>query len=116
MLRGETFANGSSVSLEDIGETAEALIFPTEIKDCCRMQRIGQCYDPNGVQLSSKGANEMYRNRDSQMVRLNKVDVFTGEAAIPGLYCCTVPNNDGNLHRICANIIVWFAKTDYLSL
>ncbi len=41
----------------------------------------------------------MYRNRDSQMVRLNKVDVFIGQAAIPGLYCCT-PNNDGILHRI----------------
>ena len=41
----------------------------------------------------------MYRNCDSQMVRLNKVDVFTGQAAIPGLYCCT-PNNDGILHRI----------------
>ncbi|XP_064385048.1 sushi, von Willebrand factor type A, EGF and pentraxin domain-containing protein 1-like isoform X4 [Halichondria panicea] len=106
MLRGETFANTSSISLEDIGETDEALIFQTEIKDCCRVQKIGQCYDPNGVELGTKATrNEMYRNRDSQMVRLNKVDVFTGQAAIPGLYCCTVPNNDGNLHRICANII-----------
>ncbi len=105
MLRGETFTNTSSISLEDIGETDEALIFRTEIKDCCREQRIGQCYDPNGVELGTRAArNEMYRNRDSQMVRLNKVDVFTGEAAIPGMYCCTVPNNDGNLHRICANI------------
>ena len=105
MLRGETFTNTSSVSLEDIGETDEALIFRTEIKDCCRVQRIGQCYDPNGVELGTRAArNEMYRNRDSQMVRLNKIDVFTGEAAILGMYCCAVPNNDGNLHRICANI------------
>ncbi|XP_064385046.1 sushi, von Willebrand factor type A, EGF and pentraxin domain-containing protein 1-like isoform X2 [Halichondria panicea] len=107
MLRGETFANTSSISLEDIGETDEALIFQTEIKDCCRVQKIGQCYYPNGVEVGTKAArNEMYRNRDSQMVRLNKVDVFTGQAAIPGLYCCTVPNNDGILHRICANITV----------
>ncbi len=32
MLRGEPFANGSSVSLEDIGETAEALIFQQKLR------------------------------------------------------------------------------------
>ena len=108
MLRGETFANASSVSLQLIGERDEALIFRTEIKDCCRLQAIGQCYDPNGVELASKfvGNNEMYRNRDSQLVRLNKNKLYTGQAAITGLYCCTVPNNNGILHRICVNIVV----------
>ncbi len=106
MLRGETFANASSVSLESIGERDEALIFRTEIKDCCRSQAIGQCYDPNGVELASKfvGNNELYRNRESQMVRLNKNADFDGQAAITGMYCCTIPNNNGILHRICANI------------
>ncbi len=106
MLGGETFANASSVSLERIGEKDEALIFRTEIKDCCRSPAIGKCYDPNGVELASKfvGNSELYRNRDSQMVRLNKNKLYTGQAAITGLYCCTVPNKNGILHRICVNI------------
>ncbi len=104
MLRGETFANASSISLALIGETDETLIFQTEIRIAAEC-KIGHCYDPNGVELGFKAFNnEMYRNRDSQLVRLNKNKLYTGQAAITGLYCCTVPNNNGILHRICVNI------------
>ncbi len=101
------FFNNSRVSLSSIGENEGALFFPTENENCCQTQRIGECYYPDGTQVGVRaGLDQMYRNRGSQLVRLNKKTSASagGRSAPTGLYCCTVPDKEGTFQRVCADI------------
>lgn len=104
-LNGVQYPNASMVQLSDIGEHESAVIFRTKFEECCREQRLGDCYYPNGnpVTVRAKG-DEIYRNRGEQLLRLNRRRGVVGNHPA-GLYCCDVPT-DTSTQRVCVNIQV----------
>ena len=107
-LNGIQYPNGSSVQLSDIGENDNGLIFRTDVANCCRNNRRGNCYDPNGIEVPYTTEPGLYRNRDAQLLRLNcrRSRGVTVCPAQGGLYCCNVPVDVNNYERVCANIVV----------
>ena len=97
------YPNGSSISLPSIGQgDSAALIFRTSNPDCCRTQRLGECYYPDGTLVRVRaGREQLYRNRGEQLIRLNRQTNFRGRQATTGLYCCKVPDWE----NICVTII-----------
>ena len=103
-LNGVQYPNASVVQLSDIGEHGMAVIFRTNFEECCREQRLGDCYYPNGNQVGVRvKGDEFYRNRGEQLLRLNR---RSRDGFHPtGLYCCDVPT-DTSTQRVCVNIQV----------
>ncbi len=108
ILNGVIMANGSRVPLNSIGEDeAGGLHFYTGNENCCQTQKIGQCYYPDGTLVGIRAsADQMYRNRRPQLVRLNRKpsNGVGGHSATTGLYCCTLPDKEGTLQRVCVNV------------
>lgn len=104
-LNGEKHSNGSSVQLSDVKELNDSLIFKTDFTDCCREQKRGECYRPDGklVPLKRSGAR-IYRNHGEQLLRLNHRQ--RGAPPPEGLYCCEVPISVSETKRVCVNILV----------
>ncbi len=72
-LKGKSFSNGSSVQLSDIGVGNNGLIFWTDFTDCCRAEKIGECYEPDGERINLRAmGNQLYRKRGRQLVSLNR--------------------------------------------
>ena len=102
------YPNGTRIHLSRFGDgDGAALIFKTENPNCCKTQRLGECYYPNGDLVKVRAAgDELYRNRGQQLIRLNKKGYsFYGRKAAAGLYCCVVPNKDNFSHEVCVNIV-----------
>lgn len=106
-LNGKKFLNGSDVSLGSIGEGDGALIFRTEFSACCRTQRLGECYAPDGEPVKIRNqSTRIYRNRGELFLRLNHRLVASDPHVALGLYCCEVPTAVGVTRRVCANILL----------
>ena len=104
-LRGRTYTNGTRIRLGSVGHGDEAaLIIKTENPNCCKSQRLGECYYPNGDLVRVRAAgDQLYRNRGKQLIRLNRQGCSSSSRQAPiGLYCCIVPDKE---HRVCVNII-----------
>ena len=105
-LNGNVYYNGSKVSIDDIGEGSNALICYTSRLDCCSTigSRYGEFYYPDGTLVGIKSKNEaMYRNRGSQLIRLNR---NRGSVSLPpmGWYRCEIPIESGKQQSISINI------------
>ena len=105
-LNGNAYPNGSTVYVDNIGEDSNALICHTSRRDCCSTigSRYGEFYYPNGALVGIKGKNEpMYRNRGSQLIRLNRNN---GSLSLPpmGWYRCEIPTERGEQQSISINI------------
>ena len=112
-LNRASIANNSYVDVSDIGEGDEALLCHTNKPDCCgaRPNRAGEWYYPNIIQVRTKEPfhDEFYRNRGTQVVRLNRQQgTFT--EILRGRFRCEVPDADNNTQSIYAYIgmlILW---------
>ena len=106
-LKGAKITNGSYVDAYDIGENDSTLLCHTNLHYCCNIYdglRAGEWYFPNGSTVRIEGWNRnynhdqpnyFYRNRDSQVVRLNR----RGNPLESGLFYCIVPDAN-HINRI----------------
>ena len=86
--------------VEAIGEEVNGLACVTTKAVCCREDRLGNFYFPNGMgQLSSSGGGEdIYRDReDTGIVRLNRRN---GATSPLGTYRCEIPDANGVLQNL----------------
>ena len=99
-LKSKIYPNNSAVLLTDIGKAGSALICKTDKKDCCKTlpNRYGEFYYPNGervlIEFSQQG---FYRNRDEQLIRLNRRE---GTTSPSGKYRCEIPDASGETKNI----------------
>ena len=114
-LNGAVYVNNSVILITEIGETNtmpsqnDGLQCITDRRPCCKGQRIGEWYFPNGtkVPIQGSGANSaeaFYRNRglNDGTVYLNRVS--TDIMSPTGLFCCVVPDANNVSQSLCANI------------
>ena len=105
----QNYAANSLIPITDVGDagvTGEAaLLCRTDKPGCCSGTREGEWLYPNGtaVRTNAKGPSDpFYRNRGTNVVRLNRRNGATGPT---GLYCCEVASvavPDGAM--ICINL------------
>lgn len=97
MLRGVQYPNNSVFSITDIGEGSNALICQTDRIHCCKQERIGEWYYPNGTTVPIEGGGYgFYRNREGNgTVRLNRRN---NAVSSTGLFHCEVPDANGVNH------------------
>ena len=91
--------------MTDIGIGDEALECFTRRDDCCGdpSNRMGEWYYPNMVPVSSSGAGEdFYRDRGSQVVRLNRRNSALSPS---GNYRCLIPDVSGITQMLVARIV-----------
>ena len=76
---------------------------------CCgKPNKFGEWWFPGGattVPIKARG-EPFYRNRGNDgTVNLNQRNVTTDNVMIqPGLFCCVVPDANGDMQTVCANI------------
>lgn len=108
-LNGVSYSNGSTVLRTDIGEGDAALQCTTDSTTCCSNiapeMRGGEFYFPDDtlvpimLALSSQG---YYRNRGSQLIRLNRW--ANGTNATTGLFRCEIPAASGTTVSLFVSI------------
>ena len=112
ILNGTEIANNSYVDVDDIGANENALLCHTDKHDCCREHpnRAGEWYFPNGTVVGTGGASqdEFYRDRATQVVRLNRRQ---GTSTERGLFLCQVPDSNHILQIVYINIGMYIAVT-----
>ena len=90
------YQNNSLVTLEDIGEWANALLCVTDKTICCRLPytaseirtAIGNWFFPNGTRVQSAGTLcDFYRIRDQMILLMNR-----RRGGVTGIYHCVLPN------------------------
>ena len=103
MLGGQTYPNNSVFLMTDIGEASLALLCVTNHTDCCQSNRMGEWFYPDNTQVPIKSAGlNFYRDRGSQVVRLNR----RNNALSPtGKYRCEIVDASGTSQTLIANII-----------
>ena len=108
-LNGEIIPNDGYVLASDIAIGGSGLLCNTDRNDCCRGidgAAQGQWYfpDPPGGQVLIRGnrntGNFFYRDRDAQIVRLNRF----GNPTERGRFRCEVPNAAGDNMHLYVNI------------
>lgn len=105
-LDGTVYPNGSTVYIDDIGEDSNALLCHTSRPDCCSSigSRYGEFYYPDGTTVGIMSKNEpMYRNRGSQLIRLNRRSDSSSTPPM-GWYRCEIPSVSGEQQSISINI------------
>ena len=108
MHNGKRIENGSTLSIEIIGENMMALICKTSRGNCCRNRHVGEWYYPGGTkEVANINAGEkFYRNRNENgEIFLNKRTNDT--RAETGIYCCVVPDRNENCginQKLCVNL------------
>lgn len=107
-LNGELIANHSYVDVDNIGEDDNALLCHTNNSECCSSYypgqiRAGEWYYPDGTYVGIEAfyENEFYRNRGSQVVRLNHRQ---GDFTQRGLFRCELPDS------------TWIQRTVYVNI
>ena len=99
-LNGRIHSNNSVISVMDIGEGERALLCKTDLNECCGTQPnwFGVFYYPSGVLVPiAKLQQGFYRNRDQQVIRLNRREGIT----LPtGKFRCELPSADGVMENI----------------
>ena len=98
------YLNNTVVVVDDIGAEENGLACKTTKEGCCRTDRLGHFYFPNGAgQLSSSGeGGDFYRNReDTGIVRLNRRN---GATSPLGAYTCEIPDANGVLQNLTINL------------
>ena len=103
-LNGKMFTNNSVISIDTIGQDDEALLCKTDKEECCikKSDRVGEFYYPNGVQVPiNKARQGFYRNRGSQLIRLNR---RPGIMSPTGSYRCEIPDKNGATQNIFVNL------------
>ena len=97
------YQDGAQLSLQSIGEGDSALKCVTQYTACCRDEKAGEFYDPQGtlVPVNAFGA-AWYRNRADGYIRLNRRGIGQSEQA--GRYCCEIPDVSGTATRICITL------------
>ena len=101
MFRGQTYVDGDIILITDIGEGDDALLCVTDREDCCSSPN-GEFYYPNGSPVGFSFTNSLYRNRGSQVVRLNRRDNTLSPV---GRYRCEIPDSSGATQRIYIYIL-----------
>ena len=92
--------NNSAAPLLDVGEGGNALLCKTNKEECCGIppNRVGEFYNPNGVQVPiAKQQQGFYRNRGQKVIRLNRRVGVTSPA---GRYRCEIPDADDVVQKI----------------
>ena len=101
-LRGTTYQNNSLVTLEDIGESDDALLCVTDNTACCARDQspgmvvLGYWYYPNGTGVANAFVVppdvqwDFYRNRGQSVVRMNR-----RRGGVNGIYRCEIPDTTG---------------------
>ena len=103
MLGGKTYVDGDIILITDIRDGDDnALLCVTDNTNCCDVQRIGEFYYPDGSAVGYSTTNSLYRNRGSQVVRLNRRDNTLSPV---GRYRCEIPDSSGTIQRIYINIL-----------
>ena len=101
MLRGKTYVDDDIILITDIGEGDDVLLCVTDREDCC-INPNEQFFYPNGSAVDFSATNSLYRNRGSQVVRLNRRD----NALSPvGRYRCEIPDSSGTTRSISIYIL-----------
>ena len=105
ILRDQTYLNNSIVAINDIGEGDNALLCVTDNPDCCNIKnnKGGEFYYPNNSAVPGNfhSSNSLYRNRDSQVVRLNRRNDVLSPT---GIYKCKIPDSTGMNRNIYINV------------
>ena len=95
LFNGTTYQNNSLVTLDEFGESDNALHCITNDTDCCKKPFIrengvgvyGNWYYPNGTRVRSSGVEwDFYRARD-----LSAVSMFRRRGGDVGIYRCQLP-------------------------
>ena len=98
------YPSGSIVLKSDIGEEAAALQCTTDRAVCCKTERAGEFYFPDGTQVPTLGTNASirtyYRNRDSGFIRLNR----RNNGMETGQFRCEIPDASGTTLNLFINI------------
>ena len=102
MLRGKTYVDGDIILITDIGEGDDALLCLTDNTSCFASQHMGEFYYPSGSSVGYSTTNSLYRNRGSQVVRLNRRDNTLSPV---GRYRCEIPDSSGAIQRIYIYIL-----------
>ena len=80
----------------------------TDKDNCCRTNRLGEWYYPNGslvpiMEIDSSGSDDFFRNRDDNgSVNLNRVSNNVIDPT--GEFCCSVPDASNVTTNVCATI------------
>lgn len=105
MLKNQPYPNNSYILISEVGEGDNALICETKKEDCCgtRPNRFGEFYYPSGAEVRRNSAGDgLYRNRGSQVIRLNK---RIGVTAPLGEYICELPDKTNVMQRVVFNLV-----------
>ena len=104
-LNGVHYPDGSTVLRTDIGEGDDALQCTTDRVACCDLpNRAGQFYFPNDDQvptLGGVGTSGYYRDRDDQLIRLNRQ---SDNGVITGQFRCEIPSGTSTDSVLSINI------------
>ena len=104
------------MDVDDIGVNENALLCHTDKRDCCGEppNRDGEWYFPNGTKVGIQGISqdEFYRNRGTQVVRLNHQQGISQTER--GLFRCEVPDSKNVTQTVYVNIGIHFLISMYL--
>ena len=112
-LNGENYTNNSIIHISEIGRfdpdiNSTALQCVTEMRPCCKRQKIGEWQFPDVSRVPKLGrepkqATTFYRNRDDDgTVYLNRVG--SNVTTPTGLFCCEIVDTNNVTQRLCARI------------
>ena len=92
-LDGTTYQNNSIVTLEDIGESSNALLCKTNLTACCNPPYTesarGDWFFSNGTRVASTSAWwDFHRNRGQMVVRMHRT-----RGGEDGIYRCEIPDS-----------------------
>ena len=98
------YGNNSNVAIGDIGEDNYALHCLTDATQCCRgldnpSGALGEWYFPDGTPVphGQDASRDIFRNRASSVVRLNRRNNATSPT---GVYRCEIPDASGTTQNI----------------
>lgn len=91
-LQATALPSGSSLNVSEIGEGGNALLCWTPNQNCCKANRLGEFFLPSGASVAlKKDGKDLYRNRGTQLIRLNHRHNAVSPPT-PGCYSCCLPD------------------------
>ncbi len=103
MLSGKSYPNNSMVSIREIEVGNNALLCVTDNQNCCSSNSGGEFYYPENNEVNIRPFGEsFYRNRRSQVVRLNR----RNDAVSPlGTYRCDILDSTGKFRSMFIKLV-----------